>query len=230
MSAFFRKTVSTVPGTVMAVAATIGMIDAFYLLLEYVEVMLHPGEPTPCTVNTLVSCTLTVQGPYGHYFPGIPNPMWGMLWYAGFVAYGVTRALGSSYTKNARAFVGVILLLGMLFSYRLYLASTLELGGVCPFCLLSTTVSTLISLAFVIDDRSYDETVVGARGYLAFRIYQGLSVLLFVIGLPVFIGNGLRYMPEPMEAVTHWSFPVMVLLVLIMAQGHLWAWRSCRRP
>jgi len=221
--------IHTLPAWIISIAATIGMIDAFFLLLEFIEVLLHPGEPTPCTVSSLVSCTLTVQGPYGHYFPGIPNPMWGMLWYAGCVAYGVTRLLGTEYSRKARTFVGTILVLGLLFSYRLYLASVLELGGVCPFCLISTTASTLIALAFVVDDARYAGPLLGKRGLIGFRVFQLFSFVAFVFGLPLFIGNGLRWLPDPMTAITHWSFPVMTLLVIIMASGHWWAWKTMKR-
>jgi uncharacterized membrane protein len=231
MFSFFRKKqhASWIAAAIIATAAVIGMVDSFFLVLEYIQVVLHPGEPTPCTVNTLVSCTLTVQGPYGHYFPGIPNPMWGMLWYAGFVAYGVARYLQSTFTRGARMFVGMILILGMMFSYRLYAASVLELHGVCPFCLISTTVSTLISLAFVVDDRTYGDPVVGTSLLKLFSAYQLCSVLAFVIGLPLFIATGLMTMINPMDAVTHWSFPVMALLVVIMALGHGWALQNLRQ-
>ncbi len=219
----------TLAPAIIAIAASVGMIDAFYLLLEFIEVLLNPGEPTPCTVSSLVSCTLTVQGSFGHYFPGIPNPMWGMLWYAGCVCYGVTRLLGAQFTLKARAFVGSVLLLGMLFSYRLYLASVLELGGVCPFCLISTTASTLIFLAFAVDDSQYEERLLRKRAVIALRTFQVFSVIVFVLGLPLFIGRGLRWIPEPATAITHWSFPVMALLVIMMALGHFWTWKAMKR-
>jgi hypothetical protein len=126
-------------------------------------------------------------------------------------------------------FVGMILILGMMFSYRLYAASVLELHGVCPFCLISTTVSTLISLAFVVDDRTYGDPVVGTSLLKLFSAYQLCSVLAFVIGLPLFIATGLMTMINPMDAVTHWSFPVMALLVVIMALGHGWALQNLRQ-
>lgn len=229
MFGFAKKSVPTLPAAIIAVAATIGMIDSLYLVLEYLQVLMHPGEPTPCTVNSLVSCTLTVQGPWGHYLPGVPNPLFGMLWYSGVLAYGMTRFLGADFSKKARAFVGGVLLLGIAFSYRLYLASVLELGGVCPFCLTSTTVSTLIVLAFFVDDASYADRVLTKRSKKIVYLFQAFSSIAFVIGLPAFIASGLFWIPEPMEVVMHWSFPVMVALVLIMAIGHAWAFRSLRR-
>lgn len=84
-----------IPGLIISIAALVGMADSFFLVLEYIEAIVHPGQLTPCTVNSLVSCTLTVQGPWAHYVSGIPNPMWGMLWYSGAFAYGITLLTGS---------------------------------------------------------------------------------------------------------------------------------------
>lgn len=219
-----RLSLRNIAPMVLLAAALIGMIDSSYLLLKYIQALQHPGEPTPCTVNSLVTCTLTVQGPYGHYVPGIPNPLWGMLWYAGLTAYGLLRAAGTHVTRRSRGITGLILLSGILFSYRLYLASVLELGGVCPFCLISTTASTLISLAFFVDDASHSDPIIGARrGRRVFLAYQAFSMIVFVIGLPIFIISGLRWIPDPSTAVRHWSFPVMALLVIVMAAGHAWA-------
>lgn len=228
---FFRKNKpqNVAAAAIISIAALIGMVDAFYLLLEFIQVLLHPGEPTPCTVNTIVSCTLTVQGKYGHYFPGIPNPMWGMLWYAGCLGYGVTRLFGSSFARPARMFVATVMTLGLIFSYRLYLASVLELGGVCPFCLISTTMSTLICLSFVVDDRTYADRLFGAKAMHGFRAFQVFSVLVFVIGLPLFLARGIGGLDNPIVALTHWSFPVMVAVILIMAGGHMWAYRQTRK-
>lgn len=224
-----RKKTLPVAAVIISVVAAIGMTDAFYLLLEYIQVLLHPGEPTPCTVSTLVSCTLTVQGTYAHFVPGIPNPMFGMLWYAGFFAYGMTRLLGSEHARRARAFVALILIAGLIFSYRLYLASIFDLGGVCPFCLASTTASTLIALAFVVDDQRYSARLVRGPWLMVFRLFQIFSTVVFVLGLPVFISMGLRWLPDPMTAVTHWSFPVMIALVVIMAWAQVWAFLRTSR-
>ncbi len=218
----------SMPAVIITLAALVGMGDSFFLVLEYIEAILHPGQLTPCTVNSLVSCTLTVQGEWAHFWPGVPNPMWGMLWYAGAAAYGLTMLCGTRFTKSARAVVGIVLLGGIAFSYRLYLASIFELGGVCPFCLTSTTGSTLILLGFMVDDLQHEDPVIGrwlARLAYAFQLF---SVAFFVVGLPWFIGSGLQWIPDKWAAVTHWSFPLMVALVCFMAAGHVWAFKALR--
>ncbi len=218
-----------VPALIICVAAAVGLADSFFLVLEYMEAIIHPGQLTPCTVNSLVSCTLTVQGPWAHFVPTIPNPMWGMLWYAGFVGYGLTLAAGSQFTRRARAIIGVVLMAGLLFSYRLYFASIFELRGVCPFCLTSTTASTLIALSFIVEDLRHPDALV--RGFWKKLVYafQAVSVIFFVIGLPLFIARGLQWIPNKMAVVTHWSFPLMVGLVLVMAAGHVWAFKRLRQ-
>ncbi len=214
---------------IITIAGLIGVIDSFYLVMEYLDVLANPGVVTPCTVNSLVSCTLTVQGVWGHYFPGIPNPMLGMLWYAGCLTYGFTRLLGSEFSKKARAVVLAILLSGLLFSYRLYFASIFQLGGVCPFCLMSTAMSTLILLSFFVDDAQYKDSLMGKNMRRFLAAFQLLSILAFVIGLPVFMARGIYYIPEPLEVVLHWSFPVIVSLVLMVAAGHAWTWNALRK-
>ena len=204
------------------------MIDSFYLVLEYLQAAIHPGVPTPCTVDSIVSCTKTVQGPFAHYFGGVPNPMLGMLWYCGAFTYGATRLLGTQFSRRSRAFVGIVLILGILFSYRLYLASILQLGGVCPFCLTSTTASTLITLAFMADEAAYPDTFANKYMRQVFSGFQLVSTALFVIGLPLFFFKALRWTPEPLKVITHWSFPLMVCLVIIMAFGQLWAFSKLR--
>ncbi len=227
-SLFKAKPVSSIAAAIITIAATIGVIDSFFLVLEFIQVLLHPGEPTPCTVSSFVSCTLTVQGPFGHYIPGIPNPMFGMLWYSGVLAYGLTRWLGSEHSKKTRQTVGIIILLGILFSYRLYIASVFELGGVCPFCLISTTLSTLIVLGFVVDDGLYSDPCCGKKMQIITSLFQLCSVLLFVIGLPLFLAYHLSLLPDMTPALLHWSFPTMIAVILIMAYGHYWAWKKRR--
>lgn len=213
---------------ILLIAGILGTIDSFYLVLQYMAAIATQGEPTPCSPSSIVNCTKTVQGMWGHLLI-IPNPMTGMLWYSGWVLYGMSRVLGTEYSYKSRVFVGVVLLLGLLFSFTLYSASIFSLRGVCPFCLLSTTVSTLIALAFAVDELSYKKNLLTAPVRVLIASFQLLSVALFVIGLPVFLGIFIPQLLDPTEALTHWSFPVMILLVLVMAAGQTWAFLTLRK-
>jgi len=221
------KHARSIAGILILIAAVLGTIDSFYLVLQYIAAIQTGGEATPCSPSTLVNCTKTVQGPWAHFF-GPPNPMFGMLWYSGAILYGAAVMLGTRFSKNARLFIGVFLVLGAVFSYTLYLASVIALRGVCPFCLLSTTLSTVILLSFFVDDASGSDPVLKKPWHLLLYAYQAFSVAVFVIGLPVFLIVYIPLLLEPMEAMTHWSFPVMVVLIVVMAITHAWAFIRLR--
>jgi len=220
---------TTIAAWIIFIPALIGMIDASFLVLEYLAAILHPGELTPCSPNTLVSCTKTVQGEWAHYFPGIPNPMLGMLWYSAFSLYGLALVLGTSFSRSLRTVVWWVLVLGVLFSFRLYLASVIQLRGVCPFCLTSTVASALIAIGFVVNDAFSGSPALGTLLRKIFTLFQAFAIVSFGIGLPVFIGIFLPLLIDPWQAVFHWSFPVMTLLVIIMWWGNIWGYRTLRK-
>ncbi len=224
-----RTTSSTrLAAWIILIAGVIGTADSFYLVLQYLAAITTQGEPTPCSPSSIVNCTKTVQGVWGHLLAA-PNPLFGMMWYSGWILYGAARVLGTEFSKPSRIFVGSILDLGLIFSYILYLASIFSLRGVCPFCLLSTTLSTLIALALCVDETSYRNTLLTPLTKKLIGLFQLFSVAVFVIGLPVFLGIFIPKLLNPVEALTHWSFPVMILLVLLMAATHVWAYRIMRK-
>ncbi len=210
------------PGIIIAVLAVLGMIDSTYLVVEYLAALATNGEPTPCSPNTLINCTKTVQGTWGHLLVA-PNPLFGMLWYSGFALFGITSALGSTFSRGSRLFVGTVGIAGVAFSYILYLASVLALRGVCPFCLFSTTASTIVFLAFAVLETREKDSVLTPRHIRTIIAFQAFSFIAFVIGVPVFFAVYLPLLLNPWEAVVHWSFPVVLLIVGLMCAGHTWA-------
>lgn len=213
---------------IILVAGIIGSIDSSYLILQYMAALATDGDLTPCSPNTFINCTKTVQGSWAHLL-GVPNPMFGMLWYSGWILFGASRLLGTSFSGKSRLFCAIVLLAGVAFSYTLYLASVLALRGVCPFCLLSTSLSTLILLSFAIDETSYVETLMTKSIRGAVTAFQIFSAGAFVIGLPLFLYDSMRWMTDPAEAMRHWSFPVIIALIVFMAGAHIVAFKTLKR-
>lgn len=222
-----RKT-TRLAGWIILIAGIVGAADSFFLVLEYIAAIVTQGEPTPCSPSSIVNCTKTVQGAWAHLFV-VPNPMLGMLWYSGWILFGAARLLGTDFSKHTRIFAGIVAVLGIIFSYILYLASVLSLRGVCPFCLTSTTASTLVLLAFLVDETSYDKNLLSSSVRTLTSLFQLFSIVSFVIGLPVFLAIFIPPLLHPIEALTHWSFPVMVALILIMGTSHVWTFKALRK-
>lgn len=210
---------------IICIAGLVGLADSFFLVTEYFNALTSSGAPTPCSPSSLVNCTKTVQGEWAHLL-GVSNPLFGMLWYGMFAFYGYARFNGSQFTTNVRYVVLLLTVLGIAFSYTLYGGSVLSLRGVCPFCLTSTLASTILLFGFIIDDRQYKDAII-TNGYLPIiRILQAFSLSAFGIGLPVFLAINIPLLVEPSKALTHWSFPLMIFLIIGMWATNWWAYKG----
>lgn len=212
---------------ILFVAGLIGLLDSFFLVTEYFHALTSSGAPTPCSPSSLVNCTKTVQGNWAHLL-GVSNPLFGMLWYGMFAFYGYARFHGSQFTLNVRHVVLVLTAFGMVFSYTLYGASVLSLRGVCPFCLTSTLASTVLLFGFIIDDRYYKDAIFTDGLIPVIRLLQAISLGAFGIGLPIFLAINIPLLVQPVQALTHWSFPLMVLLIIGMWLANWWAYISIK--
>jgi uncharacterized membrane protein len=207
----------------------VGLIDSFFLVIEYFAALETGGAPTPCSPSSMVSCTKTVQGEWARLL-GVPNPLFGMMWYGMATMYGLSRVLGSEFSRSMRMVIAVLGVLGLIFSYALYFGSVIWLRGVCPFCLLSTFSSSIIGLAFVLDDRTYTNAIVtnNLRKYVyALQIF---FVAAYSIGLTAFLVYYMPMLVNPMEAVLHWSFPVIILLIVAMVAANVWVYKALQLP
>lgn len=207
----------------------IGLIDSFFLVTEYFAALTSGGAPTPCSPSSMVSCTKTVQGEWAHLL-GVSNPLFGMLWYGMFTMYGWARVTGSTFARPFRGTVAVLTILGLVFSYTLYLASVTVLRGVCPFCLLSTMLSSIVALAFVLDDRTYIDAIFTKATLPILYILQVFFLAAYSVGMIVFLVYYIPLLVEPIQAITHWSFPVIVLLIALMVVGNIWAYKGLQQP
>lgn len=207
----------------------LGLVDSFYLVTEYFAALASNGAPTPCSPSSLVNCTKTVQGSWAHLL-GTSNPLFGMLWYGMFTMYGFLRLQGSTITRNARMGIGILTALGIVFSYTLYLGSVLVLRGVCPFCLTSTLTSTILLFAFILDDRLYTDALITNTYLPVVHVLQGIALLTYGVGLPLFLSINIPLLVQPLQAITHWSFPVMVVLIIGMWAANWLTWNTLHMP
>lgn len=224
MNAYSKKNIALV----LLVCGLVGLLDSFYLVTEYFAALTSNGAETPCSPNSMVSCTKTVQGGWANLL-GVSNPLFGMLWYGMWLMYGASRYLGSSFSRQTRLAVGALCDLGLLFSFTLYIASVTVLRGVCPFCLLSTMLSVIAALAFTLDDRTYTDAIVTDKWRPYIYGFQVFSVTVYCLGLIVFFSYYLPMLVQPMEAITHWSFPVILVLIATMAVGNYWAYKGLQK-
>lgn len=145
-------------GIWLIVAGVIGEIAAFTLTLEKFEKLVNPGHAAGCDISVLVQCTANLESWQGSAF-GFPNPLIGLVGWMAPIVVGFALLAGARFARWFR----ILFLLGMTFavSFVVWLInqSIFELGTLCPWCLVtwSVTIPTFFAVLF----RSMADGVLG---------------------------------------------------------------------
>lgn len=159
---------------VMAAAALIGLFASGYLLYTYMT-----GIPISCG---LVHGCDTVRGSrWATSWFGWPRPLDGVLFYSGFFALLVTRAVVSHPSRWLHGVTRFGVLVGFIESLMLFWVQWHEIRAFCFWCLLSG-VATLIMVGVAWFDRAQDEHHDDELVWLF-----GLLFMLFMVGGPLFL-------------------------------------------
>lgn len=124
----------------LILAGMIGWFAAYSLTMERFHLLMDPGSSAACDFSVLVQCTANLESWQGSVF-GFPNPILGL---AGWVAPIVVGAAMLAGARFARWFwlgfwAGVTLALG--FVIWLITQSIFELGTLCPWCMVTWSVT-----------------------------------------------------------------------------------------
>ena len=130
----------------IVVASFLGALLSLYLLITH-----YTTSTTVCNVGGAINCDLVNRGPFGEIL-GIPVAGIGVLGYLllGGIAFALVK-----YKNNKENLVHILhkgATLGFLFSLWLLYAELFIIFAVCPFCMISLLLITIITtLAWVVD-------------------------------------------------------------------------------
>lgn len=118
----------------LSVGGLVGLLAAFVLSVEKVEILKDPSFQPSCNINPILSCGSVMITPQAEAF-GFPNPFLGIL---GFTAVAVT---GFAILAGARfkRWYWLSLQLGLLFAvgfvHWLIFQTIYRIGALCPYCM-----------------------------------------------------------------------------------------------
>lgn len=122
-------------GALLIVTGLVGLLGAFALSVERIELLLSPEEALGCDLNPFLTCSGAIESEQGELF-GFPNPFLGLMAFPAPIIVGVLT-LGRVAMPR---WVWTVFSIGVLggFAIVLYLAqqSIFVLGFVCPWCFL----------------------------------------------------------------------------------------------
>lgn len=143
------RPVEAVFGVWLIIAGAIGELAAFVLTLEKFATLSDPDTTASCDYSVLVQCTANLNAWQGSVF-GFPNPIIGLLGWMAPIVVGAALLAGARFARwfwmlfnlgVAGALVFVVWLIGQ---------SIFELGTLCPWCLVtwSVTIPTFFAVTF----------------------------------------------------------------------------------
>lgn len=132
------------------IAGVVGLIAAFTLTVEKIELLINPNYVPSCSINPVLSCGSVMNTDQASLF-GFPNPLIGIV---AFTIVVVTGVLALTKVALPRWYWGGLAggtLLGAVFVHWLIFQSLYRIGALCPYCMVvwSITIPLLVVVSSI---------------------------------------------------------------------------------
>ena len=124
----------------LIVAGAIGWYAAFALTLEKFELLVNPEAIAGCDFSIVVQCTANLNSWQGSVL-GFPNPLIGLGAWVAPIAVGVAVLAGARFDKWFWILFNVGVAGALSFVIWLISNSIFELGTLCPWCMVTWSVT-----------------------------------------------------------------------------------------
>lgn len=127
----------------LIIAGTIGLICAFVIMYEKIELLQNPQYTPSCNLNPVISCGSVMASHQSNAF-GFPNPMIGLIAFPVVMASGVVLLGGAALKRWYWLGLQAGSLFGVLFVHWLFYQSVYNIHALCPYCIVVwiVTIST----------------------------------------------------------------------------------------
>ena len=122
------------------VAGVVGWYAAFALTLEKFTTLTDPSEALGCDFSVLVQCRANLESWQGSLF-GFPNPVIGLAAWIAPIVVGVALLSGARFARWFWALFNLGVLAALAFVVWLISQSVFVLGTLCPWCMVTWSVT-----------------------------------------------------------------------------------------
>ncbi|MCA5891970.1 vitamin K epoxide reductase family protein [Isoptericola sp. NEAU-Y5] len=142
----------------MLVGALIGLVAAFVLSVDAVELAANPDAALSCNINAVLSCGAVGTSWQASLF-GFPNAFLGLVAESVVITVAVSGLAGVRFPRWFMTAAQTVYLLGLVFAYWLFWQSMFVIGALCPWCLTITVSTTLVFVSMlhwnILEDNLY---------------------------------------------------------------------------
>ena len=122
-------------GVLLIVTGLAGLLGAFSLSVERIELLLNPHESLGCDLNPFLSCSGAMESAQGSVF-GFPNPFLGLMAFPAPIIMGALTLGRVAMPRWVWTVFSIGVLGGLVLVLWLAQQSIFVLGFVCPWCFL----------------------------------------------------------------------------------------------
>jgi len=122
-------------GVLLIITGLLGLLGAFSLSIERIELLVNPEEALGCDLNPFLSCSGAIQSEQGEVF-GFPNPFLGLMAFPAPIIMGALTLGRVAMPRWVWTVFSIGVLGGLVLVLWLAQQSIFVLGFVCPWCFL----------------------------------------------------------------------------------------------
>ena len=167
----------------LTLGGALGLLSAFALTVERIEILLDPNYTPSCSINPVLSCGSVMTTPQAAFF-GFPNPLLGIGAFAVVVTTGIALLAGARFPTWWWVGMTAGSAAGIVFVHYLIFQSLYRIGALCPYCMVVWAVTMPIFWYTALATLARSGAARGLYG--ALRQYHAVPVVLWyvlVVGL-----------------------------------------------
>jgi uncharacterized membrane protein len=127
----------------MLVASVASLYASFVLSVDALRLAEDPNAELGCNINAVLSCG-TVAGAWQSQLLGFPNAYLGLMTEPVVITLAVAGLARVRFPRWFMVTAQAVYTVGLLFAYWLFHQAMVEIGALCPWCLLVTLATTLV--------------------------------------------------------------------------------------
>ncbi|MET8152409.1 vitamin K epoxide reductase family protein [Actinoplanes sp. NPDC049668] len=127
----------------MLFSACLSLLASFVLSVDAVRLAADPHLNLSCDINDVISCGTVAESWQAQLF-GFPNAFLGLVAEPVVITIAVASLAGVRFPRGFMFAAQVVYTIGVVFAYWLLYQAMVNIGALCPWCLLVTVSTTLV--------------------------------------------------------------------------------------
>lgn len=126
----------------IVIFSALALLAAFQLSVDKIHTLENPGIKLECNINSVLNCASVMKSPQAELL-GFPNSFIGMMGFAVLLFFGISGLMGVRYNKAVLRLLLAGGAAALIFAFWLFFESLYVIQILCPWCLLTTTSTTI---------------------------------------------------------------------------------------